>query len=176
MGNIDILKSKQQPPRFEVTGVANIGNIQVDHLNTAHFLAPMRPNIPQPTLYEPKRNNRFILRFGNGENIQDWMIRSVTRPSGTYNHVNGLFTWSDLEVTLMDSIGPSTSRGLMEILRTGEEMEFNMEMLDPTGVVIESWLIVGFISQFDFGTLAYSDPGLTQITIRIRVNECTLRY
>ena len=177
MGNIDIIKSKQRPPIGQniFGGLVNDGVLEVNHLNTTQYIRPMHPIMQQPIMYEPKRNNRFILRFGNEDSIESWMVRSVTRPSG--NYTNGQFSWADLEITLLDSIGPSTSQNLMETLRTNhEQMEFNLEMLDPTGVVVESWQILGFISQFDFGMLSYSDPGLTQITIKITVNECTLRY
>ena len=40
-----------------------------------------------PIPYEPKRKNRFLLRFPSDLGIQEWWLASAARPSITQNEV-----------------------------------------------------------------------------------------
>jgi hypothetical protein len=48
-------------------------------------------------------------------------------------------------------------------------------MLDPTGVVVERWLLDGcLLESADFGTLNYKDDGIATIKLTIKANKIKL--
>jgi hypothetical protein len=50
-------------------------------------------------------------------------------------------------------------------------------MLDPTGVVVEKWILEGsWLSDVNFDSLAYSTDALASITATIRMDRCILVY
>ena len=81
-----------------------------------------------PVPYEPKRKNRFVLRF-----LLHWVLilgmlslhqdltsklTSTEIPFlNTSTYVAGRFTWNTINVTFRDPIGPSASQALMEWVR-----------------------------------------------------------
>ena len=110
--------------------------------------------------YEPLRKNRWLLRFPADLGIQEWWCQSAKRPSikqegkaipflNTETYVVGRYTWDEIQVTLRDPIGPSASQAVMEWVRlhsesvtgrqgyaAGYKRDVELEMLDPTGVVV----------------------------------------
>ena len=120
-----------------------------------------------PVPYEPKKQNRFILRFPSSLGINEWFVISTKRPTMTINEVEipflntstyvaGRFNWETIDVTFKDPIGPSAAQALMEWVRlhaesvtgrmgyaAGYKKDIELEMLDPTGVVVEKWILQG---------------------------------
>lgn len=154
-----------------------------------------------PVPFEPKRQNRFILRFPSSLGINEWYVTSAKRPSNKINpveipflntstYVAGRFVWEEIDVTFKDPIGPSASQALMEWFRlhaesvtgrmgyaAGYKKDIELEMLDPTGVVVEKWILQGtFISKLDFGSLDYSKDDIADITCGLRMDRCILVY
>ena len=154
-----------------------------------------------PVPYEPKRQNRFILRFPSNLGINEWYVTSTSRPSAkiksveipflnTSTYVAGRFDWEEIKVTFKDPIGPSASQALMEWFRlhaesvtgrmgyaAGYKRDIDLEMLDPTGVVVEKWILEGtFISSLNFGDLDYSRDELVNITCSLRMDRCILVF
>jgi hypothetical protein len=154
-----------------------------------------------PVPYEPKRQNRFILRFDSSLGINEWFVESAARPSikiaateipflNTSTYVAGRFNWDPISVKFRDPIGPSASQALMEWVRlcaesvtgrmgyaAGYKKTTELEMLDPTGVVFEKWQLYGtFITDVSFGDLGYSQDGLVTITASLRMDRCILLY
>ena len=154
-----------------------------------------------PVPYEPKRVNRFIVRFPSSLGINEWYITSAARPSAKINsvaipflntstYVAGRFEWEEIRVTFKDPIGPSASQALMEWFRlhaesvtgrmgyaAGYKKDIELEMLDPTGVVVEKWILYGtFLSSVDFGSLGYSTDALADISASLRMDRCVLVY
>ena len=154
-----------------------------------------------PIPYEPKRENRWILRFPSSLGINEWYVESTARPSltiastpipflNTETYVAGRFTWGELAVTFRDPIGPSASQALMEWIRlcaesvtgrmgyaAGYKKNIDLEMLDPTGVVVEKWILEGaFLTKYDGGALTYTSDGLAKVTSSIRMDRCILVY
>ena len=154
-----------------------------------------------PVPYEPKRQNRFIVRFPSSLGINEWFVESAARPKikigsteiqflNTSTWVAGRFTWEALTVKFRDPIGPSASQALMEWVRlcaesvtgrmgyaAGYKKNIDIEMLDPTGVVVEKWILEGsFLTGVDFGSLGYSTDGLAEITATIQMDRCILVY
>ena len=154
-----------------------------------------------PIPYEPKRVNRFILRFPSSMGINEWYVESAKRPSAkigsvaipflnTETYVAGRFTWDTINVTFRDPIGPSAMQALMEWFRSHAESvtgrmgyaslykkDIDLEMLDPTGVAVEKWILQGtFMTSLDGGNLNYAQDNLANITVTLRPDRCIQVY
>ena len=154
-----------------------------------------------PIPYEPKRQNRFILRFPSSLGINEWFVESTARPHIQINateipflntsvYVAGRFTWQTINVTFRDPIGPSAAQALMEWVRlhaesvtgrmgyaAGYKKDIDLEMLDPTGVVVEKWILYGtFLTDVNFNTLAYNADAVATIAATLRMDRCVLVY
>jgi hypothetical protein len=149
-----------------------------------------------PIPYEPKKQNRFILRFPSPLGIQEWYVKSASRPKytseeteiqflNTSTFVVGRFKWETISVTFRDPIGPSATQALMEWVRlhsesvtgrqgyaAGYKKDIELEMLDPSGVVIEKWILQGtMLNDVDFGSLDYSTSEIAEITATLRFDR-----
>jgi hypothetical protein len=52
-----------------------------------------------------------------------------------------------------------------------------LEMLDPTGVVVQKWILEGtFLTSLDFGTLDYSQDSIASINCSLRMDRCINVY
>lgn len=154
-----------------------------------------------PVPFEPKRKNRFILRFPSSLGINEWYVTSSKRPSAKINsveipflntstYVAGRFVWDEITVQFKDPIGPSAMQALMEWFRlhaesvsgrmgyaSGYKKDIELEMLDPTGVVIEKWILQGcFLMNLSGGDLNYNQDELATIDVTIRPDRCILVY
>jgi hypothetical protein len=154
-----------------------------------------------PIPYEPKRMNRFILRFPSSLGINEWFVESTARPKikinsvpipflNTSTYVAGRFEWDPISVKFRDPIGPSAAQALMEWVRlhaesvtgrmgyaAGYKKNVDLEMLDPTGVVVEKWILEGtFLTDVNFGELGYSQDGIATISASLRMDRCILVY
>jgi len=149
-----------------------------------------------PVPYEPLRKNRFIFRFPDELGIQEWWVSTGSRPKyssteveipflNTSTFVAGRFTWDSITVEFRDPIGPSATQALMEWVRlhsesvtgrqgyaAGYKKDVELEMLDPTGVVVQKWILQGTqINDADFGSLGYSDNELATISVGFRFDR-----
>jgi len=154
-----------------------------------------------PVPYEPLRVNRFILRFPTSLGINEWFVTSTSRPKAKINsvaipflntstYVAGRFEWEEMQVTFKDPIGPSASQALMEWFRlhaesvtgrmgyaAGYKKDIELEMLDPTGVVVQKWILQGtFMTGFDGQALDYSRDEIATIQVGLRPDRCILVY
>jgi hypothetical protein len=154
-----------------------------------------------PFQYEPKRKNRFILTFPSELGINSWYVESTSRPGyessaveipflNTSTFVAGRFKWKAIDVTFRDPIGPSASQALMEWVRlhsesvtgrqgyaAGYKKDVDLEMLDPTGVAVEKWILQGcLLTTVDFDSLGYSEDGLITVKANMQPDRCILVY
>ena len=154
-----------------------------------------------PIPYEPKRQNRFILRFPSSLGINEWFVESASRPHisiaateiqflNTSTFVAGRFNWQTINVTFRDPIGPSAAQALMEWVRlhaesvtgrmgyaAGYKKDIDLEMLDPTGVVVEKWILDGcMITKAAWDNVAYSDDKLAGLDVTLQMDRCILVY
>lgn len=151
-----------------------------------------------PQKYEPKTKNRWLLRFPNDVNIQPWQSKTVSAPKKEYqtkemrfinssSFVNTSYKWAPMNVTVRDFIAPSTSEALMEWARlhaesatgrmgyaVGYAKDILLDTLDPTGVVIEQWLLKSSIltGTIDFGDWSYDDDEVRDISFTIQPWYC----
>lgn len=154
-----------------------------------------------PIPYEPKKENRWILRFPSSLGINEWYVESTSRPKlkiasvaipflNTETYVAGRFNWEEISVKFRDPIGPSASQAVMEWIRlcaesvtgrmgyaAGYKKNVDLEMLDPTGVVVEKWILEGaFLTGYDGGNLSYDSDKIAGISSNIRMDRCILVY
>ena len=154
-----------------------------------------------PVPYEPKKKNRWLMRFPAELGIQQWWLQSASRPSIEQNEVEiqflntstwvlGRFIWSSIDVVFRDAIGPSSSQAIMEWVRlhsesvtgrqgyaAGYKKDIEIEMLDPTGVVVEKWELQGtMLTNVGFGDLAMDDDGIADITATLRFDRAILIF
>ena len=157
--------------------------------------------LKMPLNYEPLRKNRWLLRFPADLGIQEWWCQTAHRPAikqegkpiqflNTETYVVGRYTWDEMQITLRDPIGPSASQAVMEWVRlhsesvsgrqgyaAGYKRDVELEMLDPTGVVVSKWILKNTMcTQADFGKLDYSQDDLATITITLRFDYAILAY
>ena len=154
-----------------------------------------------PVPYEPKKKNRWLMRFPAELGIQQWWLSSAARPTLEQNEVEipflntstwviGRFTWSTIEVVFRDAIGPSTTQAIMEWVRlhsesvtgrqgyaAGYKKDIELEMLDPTGVVIEKWQLQGtMLTNVNFGDLSLEDDGIADVSTTLRFDRAVLIF
>jgi hypothetical protein len=59
----------------------------------------------------------------------------------------------------------------------GYKKDVELEMLDPTGVVVEKWILQGtFLSTLNFGDLDYGRDDLATIDATLRMDRCIQVY
>jgi len=162
-------------------------------------MADLLMKMPDP--YEPKQKHRFIMTFPSSLGINSWYVESTKRPKVTINkadipflntktYVATNFEWDTIGVTFRDPIGPSAAQALMEWVRlhaesvtgrmgysSGYKKDITLEMLDPTGVAVEKWILQGcFLTDVDFKELSYGEGGIQTISCTLRPDRCILVY
>jgi hypothetical protein len=89
-----------------------------------------------------------------------------------------------------DPIGPSAAQALMVWVRlhaesvtgrmgyaAGYKRNITLQMLDPTGVVVEKWILYNtFLTGADFQALNYGQDTLATISCKLRPDYCVLVY
>lgn len=154
-----------------------------------------------PFDFEPKRVNRFYAEFASELGIEVWKVQSFKRPSlsigkteipylNEMQYVAGRYQWAEMDITFIDTIGPSTSNQLMEWVRlhaesltgrmgyaAGYKKNINLKALDPTGVEVEKWFIEqAQIVNVDFGENDQGNDDVQMITVTIQPWRCILNY
>jgi len=154
-----------------------------------------------PFQYEPKRANRFILTFPSSLGINSWYVETTNRPTITINkkeikflntqtYVSSNFSWGEIGVKLRDPIGPSAAQAAMEWVRlhaesvtgrmgyaAGYKKDLDLELLDPTGVAVEKWILQGcLITSVNFGSLNYGGDDIMGVDMKLQPDRCILVY
>jgi len=154
-----------------------------------------------PFQYEPKKKNRFILTFDSSLGINSWYVEKASRPSikidtkeikflNTETYVAGSFAWDTISVTLRDPIGPSAAQAVMEWVRlhaesvtgrmgyaAGYKKDVNLELLDPTGVAVEKWILQNCsITEAKFNEVSYDGSDIMTVDMTLRPDRCILVY
>jgi hypothetical protein len=154
-----------------------------------------------PIQYEPLRENRFTLEFPTELGIESWKIQSVKLPELSLNVVEipffnvmdyliGRGTWSQIEMTLIDTIGPSTTTQLMEWVRlhhesltgrqgyaAGYKKDLILKGSDPTGVDTQKWTLRDCqIVTVGFGNYDMGSDAVKMINLTIQPRDCVHSY
>ena len=102
-----------------------------------------------PVPYEPKRKNRFILKFPSDLGIAEWIVSRLHAES-----VTGRMGYA-----------------------AGYKKKVDLFMLDPTGAIVENWELRGtFLTNVNFGDLDYSGDDLADVSATLRFDRAILKY
>lgn len=116
--------------------------------------------------FEPKKANRWYLKFPKKSNISEWYVKGLTRPTYPFN-VGG-----KIIVELRDGIEPSTTENLIKLIKTQKPFKLKIEMLDPLAKVIEKWVLKDcVITNVEWSPLDYESDDITTIYVEISYNE-----
>lgn len=154
-----------------------------------------------PVDFEPKRENRFIAEFPTELGIETWKIQQFKAPTytannveipymNTSNYVIGKYKWEEMDIVLIDTIGPSTTQQVIEWVRlhsesltgrqgyaAGYKKDIILKSLDPTGVEVEKWLLEQcMITSVDFGNNDMGSDELKMITITVQPFRCISNF
>ena len=148
--------------------------------------------IPEIGRYELKKQNRFMVTYPEHFKIPQWVTFETSRPSMKLvtKKIFGFelvksFKWDDLVIKLRDPIGPSTAQSLMDLIypdlknnhKVKEKFSLIVDMLDPTGVVIEKWQLDNCeFKSIDFGKLSYENDDVVTCTLTIKLKDVILLY
>ena len=125
--------------------------------------------------YEPKMQNRFVVKFGEPFNIPEWVVRGAERPTFAGGG------WRTIVFTMYDPIGPSTAKVLMEGLEklkpdVHNRITVTLQLLDPIHNVVEEWFLKGGIELVDFGVLNHGDEQPVTIRVHFKVYDAQLIF
>lgn len=154
---------------------------------------------PVPIEQEPKRVNRFVLEFPSELGIDSFIVQTSGKPKMTINSVpieymntktfvSGKFFFETMDIEFIDVIGPSTTQKVQEWINlhaeaatgrmgyaVGYKKNLVLKALDPTGVEVEKWSLVGCqITSADFGSYDYATDDVLKIKITIQPDRCLL--
>jgi hypothetical protein len=149
--------------------------------------------IPEIAAYEPKRMNRFLITFPEHFNIPQWVVVETSRPNMTIKSKKILgfelfkkIIWTDMLISMRDPIGPSTSQSFMDLIHKSlyekkqiikDKFDLKLEMLDPTGVVVERWDLSDCkFKSIDFGELSYQNDDMVKINLVIKLGKVILEF
>lgn len=133
-------------------------------------------------VYEPLLKNRFLVEFKTKHlnKIIPQSIKMADRPKLK----DGV--WGDMVIKFRGFIGSevNASRPIMNLIYDLKNeviddlsIEYNLNLLDPTGCVVQSWLIKGVITTIDFTELDYDGKSeMTSVVMVIKPSEVMLNY
>lgn len=140
-----------------------------------------------PSNFEPKKTNRFLVRFPETLGIEPFLVSEIKLPAITINKPRSIGITSlrifnqtpkisDLEIKLIDdSIKPKI--GVMYSWLTDyTKFDMKIETLDPKNVVIDVMTLKGcYFTRIDFGSLGYSlDSDVYNYTITVSPNSISV--
>jgi len=164
----------------ECMELADIGcdsNAKIDFSGVKPVKLPFGHKLPLP--YEPKKENRFLIKLPEYMGIESWVISDIDCPKYVVGE-----GWSSINITLVDPIAPSTSQKVHDIINAiekneGKPIPFNYthESLGPVGDVIQKWEVKGcIIEEIDFGYDNYSSDSIKYVHMRVKPITCRLVY
>jgi len=144
-----------------------------------------RQYVTESIPHEPKRKNRWLVHFPEHFKIASWCVSRTQRPSVKITEkrflgirMGTMLEWERISFEFIDPISPSISESLWVLMdgELNETFDYTLEMLDPTGVVIEKWLIKDCeIEAINLGRLDYSEDGIAKCTMVVRPGSVTLQ-
>jgi hypothetical protein len=164
------------PHYEELTGKPN-PLIQIRKTTTdSHLILPN---------HEPKRKNRWLVHFPAHFKIEPWCVSKTQRPSVKIVEKRFLgirmgttLDWGKIEFEFIDPISPSISESLHALMEDEltEVFDYKLEMLDPTGKVVETWEIKDCeIISIDLGTLFYGSNDIAKCFMTVKPGNVKLK-
>jgi hypothetical protein len=106
--------------------------------------------------FEPKPNNRWIVRFPDEFNIHSFTIKSIKRPDLTsyISERNNHMHWSDLKIIFHDLMDFNVTKILED--KSKEFFEITLDYLDAVGSVVESLKFMCYLKGYETSELDYA--------------------
>jgi hypothetical protein len=131
------------------------------------------------TLYEPKKENRWIVYLPEKFEISKWVTNATNRPKIIIDEKTGQVTCEPIRIKFNDPIAESTTIKLWDlfIANSNNNFDYKLEMIDPTGEVVERWEFKGCkVIEVDFGELDYSSDKNAKCSILIKPSQVLLHF
>jgi hypothetical protein len=135
-----------------------------------------------PIVFEPKLKNRFLVHLPKELMIPCYFISSVEKPD-IYIKEKKIFgltysrkrIYSEINLTIRDFIGNDVNK-LITYLETNKKFSLNIEILDPTGAVIDNYFLDNcVINSINFGESNYESNNINLISLMIKYNKLTIK-
>jgi len=123
-----------------------------------------------PMEFEPKRPHRFLVYFPEIMEIDNFLIKGLSKLSYNFK----LDEYDDLTFIIYDVIGENLTAKIVETLINTRKHIIRIEIasLDPVGIEIERFEIVGNLLDVDLGTYDYDyQDELSFIKIKIKPSD-----
>lgn len=162
------------------------------------------PETVLPLPFEPKRESRFSITLPPEFELPTFVTFYCDRPSLRLNE-DGTHDWLPITFKFYDPIGPSTTQRLWDLViglsdfnitevykvphggrysdlkdkfaKFKDGFDFQLELLDPVGDIVESWDILGCkIKYFDFGKLDVRSESVVTPSISVTPKRVRLNY
>ena len=122
------------------------------------------------------RKNRFLLILPKELGIEPFFISSITGPKINFDNVKVLgikthikkYEIEDIVLKFKSPLQNQINKKLWEMGVNGKRFGMKIEILEPNGVVYETWLMTGcLLKSVNFGTLDYADGSFSECELVI---------
>lgn len=125
--------------------------------------------------YEPKKTNRWIVKFPSKFNIREYIIQRINKPK----FIDG--EWSNFNITIINIVSGSPEPGVYKMINTqpidGSLFKFTIQDLDPTGEVVGEWEVnVSEVISVDFGDLSFESDEIQKIELVLKAKNCVNKF
>jgi len=135
-----------------------------------------------PRDFQIKQKNRFLVHLPESFNIKPWFIRSISSPkfkNKEYTFLGFKYasskTIEPTKIQINDNVTSNVNQKLMMVFNTMSRFDFELEVIDPAGVLLEKWKYVDcIIEEINFGDFSYADSDLLTINMVIQANDIIL--
>jgi hypothetical protein len=161
-----------------------------DNDNTISRFIPPGLNVPihntdpiVPIQYEPMRRNRFVVNFPDQMEIPTYLIREIERPRlvvesidvGNGYMIPGQHRYEPIIVKFVEMIGQNITNKLIHHFVNLTRFDLYIEMIDPTGVTVETWSLMGcVIIDLNGDLLTNNDYDMANLYLRVQPNYFTI--
>lgn len=116
--------------------------------------------------FEPMMQNRFIVEFSEELNIVPYVVKSING----LRYVDG--QWQNIEIEFYSSVELDLNRTLFNLIDSADlvnniSIRFKIGQLGPTGNIVDSWYVRGYITSVDWGRLDYGSNELSSVKVVI---------
>jgi len=178
---IGTLTKKTKPTDVEMKNFKFFDHNKHFPINTIPETNVFRHNIDHmiPTQYEPMRRNRILVNFPDHMNIPTHFIREIERPRVVVESIDHLspepHRWNPIRISFTEVIEQNITNILIQNYTQIIRFDMSIEMIDPTGVNVESWTLFDcIITEIFHDSLSYNFNDESNVHIMVQPNYVTI--
>ncbi len=135
-------------------------------------------------LPEFARKNRFLVILDKELGIEPFFISSITGPKINFDNVKVLgikthikkYEIEDVVLKFKSPLQNQINKKLMDMGTNHKRFGMKIEILEPNGVVYESWVMTGcLLKSVDFGELNYTDGSFSECELVISLSDYMIK-